>query len=86
MQFGPEDPRTTRLMWQTAEHLCKIQKFYQAEKLLKELVAALESSSDRGNLYLLDKARSKLSEIQESIRRSRERPITPAYSRYSRWR
>lgn len=85
LQFGPDDPRTAKLMWATAEHLCKIQKFYEAEKLLKELVASLENSPHKSNIDLRDRASAKLAEVQGAIKRSREH-TPPIHSRYSRWR
>lgn len=86
LQYGPEDPRTTKLMLKTAEFFVSHQKYSQGEQLLKELIATIESQPATGNQenrIVLSQARSKLREVQSLIARAQSTPLIPASRTYS---
>lgn len=79
LQQGADDPRTLNLMWTTAQYFLKVQKIQQAEPLLKELIAIIESHSQTtANAQILSDAKFKLKEIQDA----RIRPVLPQWPRF----
>jgi len=79
LQQGVEDPKTLALSWKTAEYFCKVQKYNQAEPLLKELIATIESHPQTPQATaILSDAKKKLAEINEA-RTKRQLP-GPGYA------
>lgn len=67
LQQGVEDPKTLDLSWKTAAYFFKIQKYNQAEPLLKEIVATIESHPQTPqSKAILEDAKKKLIEINEA--------------------
>ena len=67
LQQGVEDPQSLAMSWKAAEYFCKIQKYNQAEPLLKELVATIESHPQTPqSKAILGEAKKKLIEIDEA--------------------
>lgn len=80
LQQGVEDPNTLMLSWRAASYFCKIQKYNQAEPLLKELVATIESHPQTPqSKVILSEAKKKLVEIDEARAKNRMPGVMPPY-------
>lgn len=72
LQQGVEDPKTLALSWKTAAYFFKIQKYNQAEPLLKELVTTIESHPQTPqSRAILSDAKKKLIEIDQARAKNR---------------